>query len=272
MADSKKTSADYVLSICTATTVPGAPESVQNVARRRFRPHFWPTVAAALLVPLFISAGQWQWNKAARKDALQHQLDARRAAPAIPIPESLIVDVQSLLYRRLVAHGQYEPEHQILIDNRILHEQAGYDVITPLRLASSDVRLLVNRGWVAAYADHQQLPPIRTPIGDVEVTGTAIVPGTRFFTLGAEDNDHAAAWRSVWQNLDMAQFSKSVRFPVQPIVIQLDPDNSSAGGFVREWSRPDESLQTNLNYAIQWWTFAATTVVLWLVLNFRKPL
>jgi len=250
--------------------VPTAQESGQKSARRRFQPRLWPTVAAALLVPLFFSAGQWQWNKAARKSALQQQVDARGAAPAIPVPTSLIVDTQSVLYRRLVAHGQYEPERQILIDNRILHEQAGYHVITPLRLEGSDVRLLVNRGWVPALADRRQLPQISTPTGTIEVTGTAIVPGTRFLTLGADAQSSKADWQSVWQNLDMERFGKAVSFPLQPIVIQLDPDNRTAGGFAREWSRPDARRQSNLNYAIQWWTFAATTVVLWLVLNFRK--
>lgn len=245
---------------------------MRKSARRRFRPSLWPTVAAALLVPLFLSAGQWQWNKAARKSALQQQADARGAAPAIPLPASLIIDAQSLLYRRLVAHGQYEPEHQILIDNRILHEQAGYHVITPLRLEGSDVRLLVNRGWVPALADRRQLPQISTPTGTIEVTGTAIVPGTRFLTLGAEEKNNGAGWQGewqgVWQNLDMDRFGKAVSFPLQPIVIQLDPD--TAGGFAREWLRPDGKRLMNLGYALQWWGFAATTVALWLYYSFRR--
>ena len=235
---------------------------------RRFRPRLWPSLAAALLVPLFISAGQWQWNKASHKAGLQQQLDARGAQPAIQIPATSI-DAQSVLYRKVVARGRYEPQKQILIDNRTHLGQAGYHVITPLRLDGSDVRVLVNRGWVPAFADHRQVPQIATPTGNVDITGTAIVPGTRFFTL---DEDHAGAqsdWPSVWQNLDLARYGEAVSFPIQPVVIQLDADNAS-GGFIRDWGRPDERLQTNLNYAIQWWSFAATTVVLWLVLNFRK--
>ncbi len=219
-------------------------------------------------MPLFIAAGQWQWNKASRKASLQQQLDARGAEPAIQLPTTRI-DAQSLLYRKVVARGQYEPQKQILIDNRTLHGQAGYHVVTPLRLDGSDIRVLVNRGWVPAFADHRQVPQIATPTGSVDVSGTAIAPGTRFFTLGSDSAGPKSDWQSVWQNLDLARYGGSVTFPIQPVVIQLDPD-SSAGGFVREWGRLDERLQTNLNYAIQWWSFAATTVVLWLVLNFRK--
>ena len=36
-------------------------------ARGPSAPRLWPTLAAALLIPLFIAAGNWQWNKAALK-------------------------------------------------------------------------------------------------------------------------------------------------------------------------------------------------------------
>ena len=221
-----------------------------------------------MLVPLFIAAGQWQWNKAALKTSRQQQLDARSAQAAIQIPATT-VDAQSLLFRKVVAHGRYEVEQQILIDNRTYRGQAGYHVLTPLHLDGSELRVLVNRGWVPALADHRQVPQIATPSGKLEVSGTAVVPGTRFFTLGADSTAPGPGWQRVWQNLDLARYAESVSFPLQPVVIELAAD-SAAGGFVREWKRPDERLQTNLNYAIQWWSFAATTVVLWLVVNFRK--
>lgn len=260
MADSTSAGANYARTPEETATVP------RGRAGRRFQPRLWPTLAAALLVPIFISAGQWQWNKAASKANLQAQLDSRAAEPATPIPTTR-VDAQSLLYRKVVARGHYEPRHQILIDNRTYHEQAGYHVITPLHVEGSEIRLLVNRGWVPAPADHSLVPQISTPAGLIEVRGTAAVPATRFFTLGA---DRASPeWQYVWQNLDLAAYAEAVKFPIQPIVIELDA-GSTAGGFVREWRRPDERVQTNLGYALQWWSFAATTVVLWLVLNFRR--
>jgi len=261
--------ADYARLPEASATAPLASEQVRPRSGRRFQPRLWPTLAAALLIPLFMAAGQWQWNKASLKSGLQKEVDVRGAEPAIQMPTTR-VDAQSLLYRKIVAQGHYEPQHQILIDNITHQQQAGYHVITPLRLEGSDIRLLINRGWVPGLADHRHVPQIATPSDRVEISGTVIVPGTRFFTLGKDSTSAQSAWPSVWQNLDMARYGQAVNFPIQPFVIQLDPENAS-GGFVREWRRPDERLQTNLNYAIQWWSFAATTLVLWLVLNFRKP-
>ena len=257
-----KASADYAPGTLAPTTLSPAPTT-----GRRFRPRLWPTLATLLLVPLFIAAGQWQWNKAAAKAKLQIELEARGQEAALIIPSSR-VDGEALRYRQVVARGYFEPQYQVLIDNRIYRGQAGYHVITPLHLAGSELRVLVNRGWVPAPADHRTLPPIATPSGPVEVLGTATVPATRFFTLGQDPAP--AAWASVRQNLDLARYGQAVTFPLQPVVIQLDP-GSTAGGFAREWPRPDDRRQTNLGYALQWWSFAATTVVLWLLLNFRKP-
>lgn len=267
MADSSKVNANYARTSEHAATLPAQEDTKKNSARR-FKPRLLPTLAAALLLPLFISAGQWQWNKATIKGNLQKDLDARSAEPPIQIPTSL-VDPQSLRHRKIVARGNYEAQYQILIDNRIHREQAGYHVITPLRLEGSDTLLLVNRGWVPTLAEHHMVPQITTPTGVVEVSGTAVVPSSRFFTLEVDDVNNKAEWQSVWQNLDLARFGKAVDFPLQPIVIELDV-TSTAGGFVREWRRPDERLETNLGYALQWWSFAATTVVLWLIVNFRR--
>lgn len=73
----------------------------------------------------------------------------------------------------------------------------------------------------------------------------------------------------VWQNLNLARYAKAVTFPLQPLVIQLSPE-SAAGGFAREWPRPDERIERHVGYALQWWGFAAVTVVIWLVVNFRR--
>ncbi len=233
---------------------------------RCLRPRLLPTLAMLLLVPSFISFGQWQWRKAAEKQSLQSLLDSRSAEPAVQMPLTA-ADTESLRYRQVVARGTYDAQRQILIDNRIHREQAGYHVLTPLRLEGSDMHVLINRGWVPALADHNRWPQVTTPTGIQEVLGTAIVPGTRYLTL-APDVAAGTAWQTVWQNLDLARYRQTVSFPVQPVVLQLAP-NSPAGGFAREWPRPDERIERHVGYAYQWWGFAAATLIIWLVLTVR---
>ncbi len=183
-----------------------------------------------------------------------------------------LVDAETLSDRRVVAEGDYEPQFQVLIDNRTYNGQAGYHVVTPLRIAGSEVRLLVNRGWIPAPADRRVIPALATPTSRVELDGVAVIPPARFFRLGPP-GESVQAWQSVWQNLDLERYRASVDFPVQPVVLQLNPSSTvhdPSGGFVREWGRPDDKRLINVGYALQWWTFAATTFALWVFLSFHR--
>ena len=251
---------DYARSGDGGTTRPPAAPP------RRFRPRWLPTLAAALLVPLFIAAGQWQWHKAGAKAELQRQYETLGSGPAVQVPAELVA-AESLRYRQVAARGTYEPQRQILIDNQTYRQRAGFQVVTPLRIEGSGMRVLVDRGWIPGLAEHDRVPEVDTPAGTVEVSGLAVVPSSRFFTLKDERSD--GAWPRVWQNLDMERYAALAGFPVQPVVIRLDPQ-SPAGGFVREWPQPDDRRLMNLGYALQWWSFAATTVALWLYLGFRR--
>jgi len=228
----------------------------------------------AVLVPLFVSLGNWQWQKAEVKRERQALLDAR-AAEAPVLLTGTAVDAEALRYRRVVVRGRFDAAHQILIDNRIHREQAGYQVITPLVIedaadnAAKGLRVLVDRGWVAAGASRAQLPAIATPDGSIALVATAVVPGTRFFALGPQPAriDWQDANARVWPNLDLARYRQAVDFPLQPVILQLAPE--SPAGFVREWARPDERIERHVGYAWQWYGFALATLAIWLFFLLR---
>lgn len=250
--------ADYAASEASGAT--GTPRSW------RFRPQLIPTLAALVVIPVFISLGNWQWNKARAKEALQESRDSRGSGAALAVPGQ-VVAADALRDYRVTVRGEYDTAHQILLDNRVHQERAGYHVLTPIRIAGSDTRILVNRGWIPAAADHAQIPEISTPQGVVEVTGVAVQPSSKFFALAPEAE--TPGWQQVWQNLDMSRYAERAGIPLQPVVIQMDAD-SPAGGFVREWPRPDDRREKHLSYALQWWAFAAATVAIWLFVNLRR--
>lgn len=218
-----------------------------------------------LLLPAFIALGLWQWNKAEQKTALQAALDSGRTAPAIALPDTP-VDADTLHHRRVVLRGHYDAAKQVLIDNRLYRERAGYHVITPLRLAGSEMHVLVNRGWLPAAADHSRQPDAPVPVGEVELTGIAVLPSSRFFNLVDQPT---AGWQPVWQNLDLERFRSVVAYPLQPLVVQLDAE--APDGFVRDWPRPDERADRHRSYALQWFGFAIASLAIWGYFLVRKP-
>jgi len=225
----------------------------------------WGGLLLAVLLPTFVSLGLWQWRKAETKTALQVELDARSADTPVAMPGQPVA-ADTLRYRRVILRGTYDAAHQVLIDNRPYREQAGYHVVTPLRLEGSTLSVLVNRGWLPAPADHRVIPVAAVPAGPVELTGIATLPGQRFFTLAAQP---ASGWAPVWQNLDLERFHSAVPYPLHGVVVQLDP--SAPGGYVRDWPRPDERAERHRSYALQWFGFALASLGIWGYFLGRRP-
>lgn len=233
----------------------------------RFRPKLIPTLATVLLLPLLVHLGLWQYGKAQTKLALQRAYDAAATQPPQPIGIHLPA-AEELRFRRVALTGEYEPRYQFLLDNQIQGEAVGYHVITPLHMAGSETRVLVDRGWVPLGSDRSRLPRIDTPGGVGTVSGAVWLPPARVFTLGGAE-PMGGRWQTVWENVDLVRYRAAVPFPVQPFLVRLDP--ASAGGFVRQWPRPDARAETNLGYAFQWFGMAAALVVIYLVVNLKKP-
>ncbi len=211
-----------------------------------------------------IQLGHWQHAKADRKLAAQAALDVRRGDAPVTLG-SAPVDADAVHARPVVVRGRFDPARQFLVDNRIHREQAGYHVVTPLVIDGGDTQVLINRGWIPANARHDDIPQVATPTTPVTLHGTAVVPGSRFFTLGPE----AGGWQPVWQNLDLARFARLAGHPVQPVVVQLAPD--APAGFARDWPRPDERVERHLSYAWQWYGFAASAGLIWFALAWKRP-
>jgi surfeit locus 1 family protein len=224
-----------------------------------------PTAAVWLLVPVFLMLGLWQLQRADEKRHLQEEYDARSRGPAVRV-EPRVQAGEDLRFYRVEATGRYDPDHQFLLDNRVHHGRVGYHVITPLRIGDSEVRVLVNRGWIALGESRDRPPAFDTPRDSVTITGVATVPSEKGYRPQAASAP-GGKWEAVWPYLDMKRYAQAVSFPVQPVVILLDPENPT--GFTREWSRLDAGIAVHQGYAFQWFALAVALVGLYLLVRRR---
>jgi len=222
-----------------------------------------PSMAALLAIGLTLALGNWQSRRAEEKLALGRELDegARHTVLALPPSQVLAQDYE---FKRVSARGEYSAGHSILLDNKVLRGVAGYQVLTPLKIAGGDVYVLVNRGWAASGARRDNLPRIETPSGIVTVEGIAVVPSRRILELGANTEEGA-----VWQNLVLARYAKLSGLKLQPIVLQQTSD--AADKYERIWPRPDTGADKHRGYAFQWYALATLILILYAVLSFKRP-
>ena len=62
--------------------------------------------------------------------------------------------------------GQFDPAHEILLDNRVLNGKPGYQVVTPLKMDGTELYVLVDRGWVARGCRSHAVARDTHPLGD----------------------------------------------------------------------------------------------------------
>lgn len=231
-----------------------------------FRTSLAGTIALIICVPLFIKLGLWQYNKAMLKQEIKTSYDDALLSEALNLPEQFD-DLDSWRYKKVKTQGYYETTYQILLDNQVENNTAGFHVLTPLKIEGKNDYVLVNRGWVAGGATHTDLPNISTPEGSVEITGLIWVPSKKIFSL--ESKMEKNTWNQVWQHMDMERYRKSVPISLLPIVIKLDPA-SNAGGFIRNWPLPASQITSNLGYAYQWFGFAVASILIYLYTSIHK--
>lgn len=209
--------------------------------RFRFRPPWWAVALAAAGCAAGIALGNWQSDRAAQK----------RAAGAAVAQVSL--------------RGVFEPKYTVLLDNKLHRGTPGYEVVQPLRL--DGVRyVVVNRGWIAAGPSRDRLPDVRTPAGEVALTG---VRQKRFAQAYAPPLAPEAAQREgrVWQNVTLERFAAWSGLVLEPYVVV---QHSEAGdGLVRDWPRAGAGVEVHESYALQWYSLAVLSLILFLALNIK---
>ena len=239
---------------------------IMRIGAFHFRPGLWPTLATLILLPILLSLGFWQLDRADQKRDLLASLEAgRRAAPVdLNIEQPALSQVK---HRRARAFGYYDHAHQLLLENQIRDGRSGYLVLTPLRLQGSELTVLVDRGWIAAPAARSALPEIPAPGGPVEVRGVLDFGPSVGLRLGEPSVE--GGWPRRLQYLDYDYLNAQLPYPVLSYLIHLDAD--AAGGFRRDWQPVEEmGPSTHHGYAMQWFGLALALVVIFLVVNTKR--
>ena len=175
-----------------------------------------------------------------------------------------LVSIQDLKYLLASIHHQHTSTRCKL---RVEDEKVGYHVFTPFRIEASERYILINRGWVPLGDDRTVLPEIKTPEGMMDLSGVAMLPPSKLYEL-EQPKPLDSGWQVVWQNIDLARLRKAVPFSLQPLIIQLD--QTSLGGFVRNWPRHDDKVVTHQGYAFQWYGMAVMLALFYFFVNIKK--
>jgi surfeit locus 1 family protein len=229
---------------------------------RVFAPRPFMTLAALVLVALFLALGFWQLDRMREKQAVFAAFEAgatRLERLAEIEPE------RAARYTRVMTVGRYDSAHQFLLDNMTHAGRAGFRVLTPFNLSDGGT-VLVDRGWIPLGATREALPKV-----DVAESARSVVG--RLDDLPAAGIDLPAAtpagdWPRVLSYPHHAELQSALGREVQARIILLDA--AQPDGFVRAWQPSAFPPERHLSYAVTWFALAATVAVLFIALNLRR--
>lgn len=174
--------------------------------------------------------------------------------------------VEDVEFRRVLVRGEFVNSWNVYLDNRPYKGAAGFYVLTPLKIAGSDLHVLIARGWVKRdAADRAKLPAIAAPAGIVDVEGIVRRDAGHVLQLGKAEPLRPGA---IVQNADTLQFELAAGLKMQPFVIEQT--NDAQDSLTRDWPRPSTGVEKHRGYAFQWYALAATALIFFVATGFRR--
>lgn len=222
----------------------------------------WPTTAMALLLlPLLLSLGHWQLQRADEKRAAQIGFEAGRDAPPRDIAQ---LPQQPSQYARVHLRGHYDNTHSFLLDNRVVRDRFGYEILTVFLPANSSSAVLINRGWIEGDPARTQRPVIAAVEGEVDIIGSVYRDTARFHFF---DNSHEPTWPKLIQNLQLDDLQQQFGASLLPFTVRLDA--GMPGAYHIEWQIYASGFgpERHVAYAVTWFAMALTLIVVWLLSN-----
>ena len=233
-----------------------------TVAGSSFNFSLFPLLLYLVLVTLLISLGFWQLGRADEKKIFLAKQQLSADKEVIKLKSIIGADPESLRYREIEVTGQYDEEHQFLIDNQIVNGQPGYYVMTPLLVDGMKTAVLVNRGWVALNKDRRVLPDVSLSSLKPTILGRVNnFPVVGIKLAGAEIPTDG--WPSVVQVVDTNILSDRLGYSLLPFQVELDAGMNE--GYLREWRKSTVILpEKHIAYAVQWFGLAITLTILFI--------
>ena len=217
------------------------------MTRRMIAPLMFGVVGTAILLAL----GVWQTQRLAWKEGIIAEIEARIAAPTVPLPTS--PDPERDRYLPVEAAGTLaDPELHVLTSVKL--EGPGYRIIRALDLDDGR-RVLVDLGFIGETEKNTA----RTP-GPISLTGNLVWPDEidPWFT---PDPDLE---RNIWFARDVESMASHLK--TEPVMIALK--TASPATATRPFPVSVNIPNDHLGYAITWFSLAAiwigmTAYLLW---------
>ena len=251
-----------------------------------FAPKLIPTLLALICIPVLVSLGLWQLDRADEKRVIDQNVNDSMAKSALQLNNANLEELNNEIYRTASIKGHYDRKQQFLLDNRTHEGLPGYHVITPFLFEQSISNsttpsgVLINRGWIGYKGTRDNITDITFADKETTEISGSIKNIPRSIVLKNKTEDDLSSTLlfktenrqldgvTLIQSIQLNRLSKKLNYPLLPVIIELD--KTVKNGFIREWQPYYGSIDKHNAYALQWFAMASILLFLFFKLNIRK--
>lgn len=209
----------------------------------------------------FIRLGFWQLSRAEEKMLAQQEYAQRQQQNALSIESISSSDLRAggaeLSDLHVALFGEYLNEQTILVQAQFFGGQIGYEVVTPFKLQSDPRLVLVSRGWTTGILPPNTAPSTRPVAGIQTLTAQIYIPNASAYVISSTID--GSQWPLRIRSLQMSVLQELFAAPLFPYVVRLT--EGQPGVLVRHWPVTNVNINSNLSYALQWFTFAVIVLI-----------
>ena len=262
-----------------------------------------------ILVVTMLCLSHWQWNRHLEKKALIHSLEQRLEMPVIRGKEQLQAIMQNpeaFYHRKVLIDGAYDFSREVVIRNRRRENTPGVIVLTPVAIPGSEVRILINRGFLPLQlAKKNKRVQFHTDT-NAHFIGL-IKESNRRTALAPEDPETSGnSWHDEFIRVDIEHLRTQYPYPLAPFYVErmssldtqsikeaiVKSDSDKEELLLLPMRAINESQKTesthpeeypvpffttvlpagrHLGYVFEWAAMALMTVLICLILQLRPP-
>ncbi len=220
------------------------------------------TLLTLLVLPVLISLGCWQLQRAEEKRQLQAAFNALQHQTPLPLDQLKAAEFNRIPnYSPVELEGVFDNAHSWLLDNKLRVGRVGYEVVTPV-LMDNGISVLVNRGWLPAPLRRSELPTIVPVEGKVRLNATVFRPTDNGLLESRAESEH---WPRVIVELDNQVAAQTLQREIGALQLRLD--SNSVGAFNTDWKTINVRPQKHTGYAVQWFAMALALVICFICTN-----
>jgi cytochrome oxidase assembly protein ShyY1 len=190
-----------------------------------------PGIISLLLALGMARASFWQWDRHIEKQRLLTTLEDTLKREPIELLTLIGSSANwgNEVWRRVHFSGTFNFEHEVVVRrNRGSQEQAGFHVVTPLKLDNSDLYVLVDRGFLPlGREDRSYRKRYQEPI-HFEGYGLIKASSPRKFLAPSDPAVGSPnPWADIWIRVHIEAMSKQLPYTVLPVYLEVmeSPDD-----------------------------------------------